>query len=101
MRASLISMTACYLLFGSFSSFAQTALHPLTPAQKRAYHDCIYTAYVDDYCRHNYQGWWSAFEQQLEECTVANKGGKYPIGYRTWGPGIEDYCRAAVQGELH
>ncbi|SRR5579883_279731 len=96
MKAGLASLVACCLLLGSLPSSAENVSRPLTPAQKRAYHACLYTAYIDDYCRNNYSAWWSAFEQQLAECTIANKGGKYPIA-RSWGPGIEDYCRAAVQ----
>jgi hypothetical protein len=98
MKASLASLTGCCLLFASLPSLAQYGPDPMTPAQKRAYHACLYSAYVDDYCRYHYQGLFQS-EQQFRECTVTNKGGRYPLGYATWGWGIEDYCRAAVQTE--
>jgi hypothetical protein len=98
MKTGLISgvLTACCIFFSSLPGLAQDRRPPMTPAQKRAYHTCLYSAYINDYCRYNYQG--AQSDQQYRECTVANEGGKYPIGYHTWGWGIEDYCRAAVQG---
>ena|ERR1700730_4460470 len=98
MRLDLIAgvATLCCVFIATSSALSQDYVRPMTPAQKRDYHACLYAAYIDDYCRYNYQGSFS--EQSFRECVIANRAGTSAFRYRTyWGFGAEDYCRAVVE----
>lgn len=57
-----------------------------TPAQARAYHDCLYAAWVEDYCRAN--------SKAVDACIIANGGGHFPLSGRWF---TDDYCWYAAQ----
>jgi hypothetical protein len=59
----------------------------LSSQQSRAYHACLFEAWIQDYCRWNS----SAYSQ----CVIANGGGKYPLNGRWF---TEDYCWSTAQG---
>jgi hypothetical protein len=59
----------------------------LTPEQSRAYHACLFEAWIQDYCH------WTSFA--YSQCLIANGGGKYPLNGRWF---TEDYCWSTAQG---
>jgi hypothetical protein len=84
------------ILIGSLPAHAQDEFRPLTPAEKHAFHACLYTAYIDDYCRNNSQPFLSP--QAFGECVIAHGTGRFPVSDRPyWTFGIQDYCRALAQ----
>jgi hypothetical protein len=96
MRIRLVvgAAVAGQILMSSSPVLAQDRL--LTPSEKREFHACLYAAYIDDYCRFHAQGF---SEQAFRECVISNRGGRISVEVRLfWGPGIEGYCRAQVQG---
>jgi hypothetical protein len=66
----------------------------LTPSEKRAYHDCLYASFIDDYCRFHA---WGTSEAAFRECVIANAAGRIPFGFSYWSFGTYDACRAVVQ----
>ena len=86
-------LATCQLLISSSPLFAQDEFGLLTPAQKRAYHACLYRSFIDDYCRFNARGSTAAARG---ECVIANGAGRIPPG-AYWGLRINDVCRALVQ----
>jgi hypothetical protein len=58
----------------------------LTPAQRRAYHACLYAAWVQDYCKEN--------SRAVGACIIANGGGGFPIEGRLF---TDRYCWYAAQ----
>ncbi len=59
----------------------------LTPAQSRAYHACLFEAWIQDYCHEN--------SPAYPQCVIANGGGRYPLGGRLF---TDDYCWYTAQG---
>ena len=88
MRALVIAATllASYLLTPGSSALAQDQGGILSPAQRQAYHACLYAAWVEDYCREN--------SRALGACVVANGGGRFPLADRRF---TDDYCWHAAQ----
>jgi len=68
------------------SAVAQDRFALLTRAQTRAYHACLFEAWIQDYCH-----WHSSAYGQ---CVIANGGGKYPLEGRFF---TEDYCWSTAQ----
>ena len=82
------------LLLGTSLVFAEYGAALLTPAQKRAYHTCLYASYTENYCQWN--AWGSSFGA-FRECMISNRAGRVPPGYPFWGWGVENICRKLVQ----
>jgi hypothetical protein len=76
------------------SAFAGNDFHPFTPAEKRAYHACLYASYINNYCLFHA---WGGSEEAFRECVIAQGAGGIPPGVPPWGFGINDRCRALVQ----
>ena len=60
----------------------------LTRAQTRAYHACLFEAWIQDYCY-----WHSALYSQ---CVLANGAGRYPLDRHYYS--AEDYCWYGAHG---
>ena len=92
MNIRLISvvLTVCGILVNSFPLRAQDDHGLLSPAEKRAYHACLYAHWIENYCRFHT---WGYSEASLRNCVIANNGCGCVIakgGY--WGPFIDDAC---------
>jgi hypothetical protein len=89
MRAVVAAATlvAGFILINSAPAFSQDRWGFLTPAQSRAYHACLFEAWIQDYCH------WNSFA--YGQCVVANGGGRYPLNGRLF---TEDYCWETAQG---
>jgi hypothetical protein len=74
---------------GQSPTFAQDPSGLLRPEQMRAYHACLFEAWIQDYCRWNSPGY------ERLQCVSANGGGRYPLDGH-WVS--EDYCWASAQG---
>jgi hypothetical protein len=59
-----------------------------TPVQAQAYHECLYAAWVEDYCRAN--------SKAVGACIIANGGGRFPLSGRRF---TDDYCWYAAQDQ--
>ena len=94
------TLVAGGFLFNSFPAFAQqrSALL-LTPAETRAYHTCLFAAWVEDYCRANSWRLTASYDRVYSGCVAANGGGKFPLGARNWY-NTDDYCWRAARGRL-
>ena len=88
MRALVIAaaLLASYLLTPGSPALAQDPGGMLSPAQRRAYHACLYAAWVEDYCREN--------SRAPGACVVANGGGRFPLADLRF---TDDYCWHAAQ----
>lgn len=89
-----------HFLINSSPAFAQqrSALL-LPPAETRAYHACLFEAWVEDYCRANSWRPTANYDRVYSACVVANGGGKFPLGGRNWD-NTDDYCWHAARGRL-
>jgi hypothetical protein len=83
MRTSVIAaiLVASYCLVRGAPIHAQESGGLLSPEQRRAYHACLYAAWVADYCKEN--------SRAINACIVANGGGRFPLGDRRY---TDDYC---------
>jgi len=72
-----------------------------TRVEVRAFHFCLYTAWVQDYCgKHTFLI--PDFGQSYRECVIANKARlTEPIEASYWGASflVRDACWARVRGE--
>lgn len=59
----------------------------LSPEQSRAYHACLFEAFIQDYCKEN--------SLAYGQCVIANGGGRYPINGQLF---TDDYCWHTAQG---
>jgi hypothetical protein len=59
----------------------------LTAEQARAYHACLFEAYIQDYCHET--------SSAPGQCVIANGGGRYPLDGRLF---TDDYCWYTAQG---
>jgi hypothetical protein len=83
-------------LSGGPSAFAQVPFRYLTPAETKAFDECLHTAWVYDYCRDNAHWFLWNYSQSFLACVYANGGGKLPMNGRTWF-NTDDYCRSRAQ----
>jgi hypothetical protein len=65
----------------------------LTREQMRAYHACLFEAWIDNYCHATSWGYSHVYSQ----CIIANGGGIYPFEFRFLTK-TEDYCWYSAQG---
>src|SRR5690242_10780243 len=68
------------------SAFAGGGGVLLPPAQRRAYHECLYAAWVQDYCRWN--------SMAANSCVIGNGGGRVLFAGRRF---TDAYCWVAAQ----
>jgi hypothetical protein len=79
-------LLAGYLLINCSPALAGERWGVLTPEQRRAYHACLYAAWVQDYCEEN--------SRSVVACIIAHGGGGFPLeGYHF----THDYCWFAAQ----
>ena len=70
-----------HFLINSSPAFAQQQLGlRLTAAETRAYHACLFEAWVEDYCRGNSWRPTASSDRVYPACVVANGGGRFPSG---------------------
>jgi hypothetical protein len=86
--ANAVALAAGLVLASSGAAFSGAGERwgLLTPAQAQAYHECLYAAWVEDYCRAN--------SKALGACIIANGGGRFPLAGRWF---TDDYCWYAAQ----
>jgi hypothetical protein len=90
------ALAACQIFISSSPLFAQEEFGLLTPAQKRAYHACLYGSFIDNHCWFHA---WGSSAAAYRECVIANYAARIPPG-PYWGLGINDVCRALVQTQV-
>lgn len=89
-------LATCQILIGSSPLLAQEdSGSPLTRAEKRVYHACLYAHWIDSYCRFHA---WGFTNGTFRECVVANGGCECVIANRGyWGPDVDEACRPIGQ----
>jgi hypothetical protein len=94
MRAIAVAGTLFFVIcvIASSSAFAQYRRGILlTHSQARAYHACLYEAWIQDWCQ-GHAAWPTAtYERVYAGCVVANRGGRIPLAGRTYA-NTDDYC---------
>jgi hypothetical protein len=85
-RVAAGALLAGYLLMNCSPALAGTPWGMLTPEERRAYHACLYAAWVQDYCEEN--------SRAVSACIIAHGGGAFPLDGRHF---IHDYCWYAAQ----
>jgi hypothetical protein len=99
MKAVVIAATlaAVCLLANCSESFAQDPFRVLlTPRAMRAYHTCLYEAWIEDYCHGNSARPTASYDRVFAACVVANHGGRFPLPGRDWS-NTDDYCWSAAR----
>ena len=89
-----------HFFIGSSPVFAQqrSALF-LTRAETRAYHACIFEAWIEDYCHANSWRLTASYDRVYAACVVANGGGKFPLYGRHWF-NTDDYCWSVARSPV-
>jgi len=72
----------------------------LTPNQSRAYHACLFAAWVEEFCRANSWRWSPSYDRVFPACVIANGGGRYPLDGRQSWYNTDDYCWSSARGLL-
>lgn len=67
----------------------------LTPLEARAYHACLFAAWIENYCYGNSARPTANYDRVLATCIAANGGGRFPLEGRTLF-NTDDYCWAAA-----
>jgi hypothetical protein len=88
-RLITAAMTAACILSVNVSSALSEERLLLTPIQSRAYHDCLFEAWIVDYCHLN--------SRAYPQCVIANGGGRYALDGH-WSS--DAYCYYTAQGLL-
>lgn len=86
-RLAAAALAAFQILVSSNPIFAQDGALQ-SRSEKRQYHACIYSHWIDGYCRF---AAWGATNWTFRDCVIAN-GGCECAG--SWGPDIVDACQA-------
>ncbi len=89
MKAAVVAATLVvgYMAFSAPPASAEERWGLLTPMQTRAYHACLFEAWVQDWCRET--------SHAYQQCVIANGGGRYPLEGRRF---TDDYCWYTAQG---
>jgi hypothetical protein len=74
-------------------AFAQAPLRHFPVQGTKAFNECLFAAWVDDYCRGHIHWFARSYDEFYRACVIANGGGRFPMDGRT-GFNTEDYCRA-------
>jgi hypothetical protein len=98
MRALIVAAALVVGLAANCSeSFAQDPYGVLlTPRQMRAYHACLFEAWIEDYCHRNSARPTASYDRVFAACVVANRGGRFPLPGRDWS-NTDDYCWNAAR----
>jgi hypothetical protein len=80
------TLVAGHCLINASAAFAQERAGLLTRTQTRAYHECLFDSWIQDYCHAN--------SHAYSQCVVANGGGAYAFQGRLF---TDDYCWYAAQ----
>jgi hypothetical protein len=67
----------------------------LTRSEARAYHACLYEAWIQDWCHANSARPTSSYERVYAGCVLANRGGRFPLEGRSFA-NTDDYCWTAA-----
>ncbi len=96
-----VTLVVGYFLISSSQALArqQSALL-LTPAETRAYHACLFAAWVEDYCSANSWRLTASGDRVHSACVVANGGGRFPLDDSRHWYNTDDYCWSAARGRL-
>ena len=96
-----VTLVVGYFLISSSQALArqQSALL-LTPAETRAYHACLFAAWVEDYCSANSWRLTASDDRVHSACVVANGGGRFPLHDGRHWYNTDDYCWSAARGRL-
>jgi hypothetical protein len=93
-----IALAASQLWIDGLAAFAQEREGVLlTRGEARAYHACLFAAWVEDYCRENSWKPTANWDRVYLTCVAANGGGRFPLAGRNWR-NTDDYCAAAARG---
>ena len=85
----MASLLAGLFLITSAPAFSQGRWSLLTRGQSRAYHACLFEAWIQDYCH------WRSPDYAYAQCLAANGGWRFPLN----GHWVSDeYCWAAAHG---
>jgi hypothetical protein len=97
-RLAVAAMLALGAVFvGCFESFAEAPLGVLLPPRAtRAYHACLFEAWIEDYCHGSASRWTATYDRVYPLCVLANGGGRFPLPGRTWF-NTDDYCWDAAR----
>jgi hypothetical protein len=93
-------LVVVYFLIGSSPAFAQQRSALLTPAETKAYHACLFAAWVEDYCSANSWRLTASGDRVHSACVVANGGGRFPLHDSRHWYNTDDYCWSAARGRL-
>ena len=77
-------LAVCLFLIGSSPLFAQDGSRLLTGAERRAYHACLYAAFITDYCQYNA---WGSSIAAYRECVRAHGVTRFRGGAALLGTG--------------
>jgi hypothetical protein len=88
-----------HFLLNSSAAFSQerAGLGLLSPSESRAYHACLFAAWVEDYCRENSWRLDARYSRVYNTCVIANGGGRFPLYGRTWY-NTDDFCWSEAHG---
>jgi hypothetical protein len=78
---AVVALTAGFYVTTCESAFSGERTALLTPQQRRVYHACLYSAWVQDYCR------WNSLA--FGACVIGNGGGQFAFAGRR---STDDYC---------
>jgi hypothetical protein len=95
--ATALAVTQILSCAAPASSQARPSFAHQLPS-KRAYHACLYEAWVQEYCRAT-AGRWGSYERVLPACILANRGGRFPLVGAYWDH-TDDYCWSRTIGLL-
>lgn len=91
-RIMTVALTVLQVLIGSTPLFAQAKFGSFTPADRRAFHACLYAHYIADYCRFRA---WGVDYYSFADCVIANGACECVVtqgGY--WDGEVDEACRS-------
>ena len=84
-------------LLGGSPTFAQDGWHSLAPARMRAYHACLFEAWIEDYCRRSSASLPADPDRVYTTCLLANGGGRFLLAPPYYDGRTDDYCWSLAQ----
>ncbi len=98
-KKALLAATVGALLISSSPLFAQGPLRPLTPGERKIYHACLRSAWMEHYCRWRAFGYISDYGLAVHTCLASNHIRSVPVpGY---GIATRDACWYLAQSRAH
>jgi len=74
------------------AAFSQEQRILLTPAQTRAYHDCLTAAWLLEYCQTHAWGAFGSYDRTKAECLAADRADVFALRDRRYFENNESYC---------